>query len=144
MNKVPGKTARSFLWVSHSGTFINQMPRYREDEKYRDMQKTPLPRAMSAWHFTYIYIYTQFYLQKALCSRGPCKQAEEGEAAHAPNPPLAAHVNTYRCSGLVFISSRNQTFRLQGSLSQRKKLPKATQPSLISRRKGCRAEWTQG
>lgn len=62
MNKVPGKTARSFLWVSHSGTFINQMPRYREDEKYRDMQKTPLPRAMSAWHFTYIYIYTHTVL----------------------------------------------------------------------------------
>lgn len=39
MNKVPGQTARGFLWVSHSGTFINQMPRYREDEKYWDMQK---------------------------------------------------------------------------------------------------------
>lgn len=58
MNKVPGQTARGFLWVSHSGTFINQMPRYREDEKCWDMQKTLLPRAMSAWHFIHIYTST--------------------------------------------------------------------------------------
>lgn len=143
MNKVPGKTARGFLWVSHSGTFINQMPRYRKDEKYWDMQKNTTSQSNDCLTF-YIYTHTHFYLQKALCSRGPCRQAEEGEAAHTPNPPLPEHVNTYGRSGLVFISSRNQTFRLQGSLSQRKKLPKATQPSLISRRKGCGAEWTQG
>lgn len=76
------------------------MPRYREDEKYWDMQKTLLPRAMSAWHF----IYRHFYLQKALCSRGPCRQAEEGEAAHTPN--TCEHLSPLR-SSFYFLPQSN-------------------------------------
>lgn len=115
------------------------MPHYREDEKYWDMQKTPLPRALSAWHF--IYRYTHTLLHKKV--KKPCSvlvghaDTKQKESAWSQIHLLTAHVNMHHRSDLIFISSCNQTFRLQGSLGQRKKLPKATQLSLISRRKGC-------
>lgn len=112
------------------------MPHYREDEKYWDMQKNPTTSQSTECLTCYIYIC--LYIQKMLCSCGPRRHAAEGETAHAPTPLLTAHANTYCRSGLIFISSCNLTFRLQGSLGQRKKLPKATQLSLISRRKGCK------
>lgn len=82
-----------------------------------------------------LYIY--FYIQKMLCCCGPHRHGARRDSTRSQIHLLTAHVNTYCRSGLIFISSCNQTFRLQGSLGQRKKLPKATQPSLISRRKGC-------
>jgi len=71
-----------------------------------------------------IHTHTHFYVQKMLCSCGPCRHAVEGDRTRSQIHLLTAHVNTYRRSSLIFIPSCNQTFRLQGSLHQRKNLPK--------------------
>lgn len=106
------------------------MPHYGEDEKYWDMQK---PTTSRSTKYLTLYIYILLHTENALLLWAT--QTWWKERQHTLTNP-STH-STCCHSGLIFISSCNQTFRLQGSLGQRKKLPKATRPSLISRRKGC-------
>lgn len=89
---------------------------------------------------SYISTYTHLNGGKKkaqLFSCGLCRNAEL-RVCMLRNSSALHTCKTHHHSGLILISSCNQTLRLQGSLGQRKKLPKATQLSSISRRKGCK------
>lgn len=90
--------------------------------------------------FIYKYIHTPLRRKKKkaqLFSCGLCRNAEL-RACMLRNSSSLSTCKTHHHSDLILISSCNQTLKLQGSLGQRKKLPKATQLSSISRRKGCK------